>query len=241
MAEPSLANGDYCNIQTTGECPQGILCTEEEVFCMLNSLNTTKANGISALLKNTAPSITPFLMKLLNLSIQSSRLPEAWKLSSVVPIPKGNEHETPSNYRPISLLSVTSKLLERHYHQLITDHLSDNHPLANTQWGFQPAKSTATALLSTTYDWLEEMEAGRDICSVFLDLKKAFDTVPHQSLMEKLVRLNLNPFILQWLCSYLMNRQQKVVVGEEESETIPVISGCATRIGTWSTFISNLY
>ena len=129
--------------------------------------------------------------------------------------PQGNEHESPSNYRQIS---VTSKLLERHFHQLVTAHLSDNHPLANTQWEFQPAKSTVTALLSTTYDWLEEMEAGRDICSVFL-----------------------NPFILQWLCSYLMNRQQKVVVGEEESETIPVISGCATRIGTWSTFISNLY
>ena len=93
-----------------------------------------------------------------------------------------NEHESPSNYRPISLLSVTSKLLERHFHQ---DHLSVNHPLANTQWGFQPAKSTVSALLSTTYDWLEEMKAGRDICSVLLDLKKAFDTVPHQSLMEK--------------------------------------------------------
>ena len=77
----------------------------------------------------------------------------------------------------ISLLSVTSKLLEYHFHQLITDHLSVNHPLANTQWGFQPAKSTVSALLSTTYDWLEEMEAGRDICSVFL--KKAFDTIPH--------------------------------------------------------------
>ena len=154
------------------ECPQDILCTEEKVFCMLNFLNTTKANGpdgISArMFKNTAPSITPFLMKLLNLSIQSSRFPEAWKLSSVVPIPKGSEHETPSNYRPISLLSVTSKLLERHFHQLITDHLSDNHPLANTQWGFQPAKFTVTALLSTTYDWLEEMEAGGDIRSCHL-------------------------------------------------------------------------
>ena len=229
MAELPLANGDYCNIQTTGECPQDILCTEDEVFYMLNSLNTTKANGpdrISArMLKNTAPSITPSLTKLLNISIQSGTFPEAWKLSTVVPITKGNEYKSPSNYRPISLLSVTSKLLERHFHQLIADHLSDNHSLANTQWGFQPAKSTVSALLSTTYDWLEEMEAGRDICSVFLDLKKAFDTVPHQSLMEKLVRLNLNPFILQWLCSYLTNRQQKVVVGGEESGTIPVISG----------------
>ena len=68
MAEPPLANGDYCNIQTTGECPQDILCTEDEVFCMLNSLNTTKANGpdgISArMLKNTTPSVTPSLTKL---------------------------------------------------------------------------------------------------------------------------------------------------------------------------------
>ena len=163
----------------------------------MNSLNTTIVNGpdgISArMLKNTAPSITPSLTKLLNLSIQSGIFPEAWKLSSVVPIPKGNEHESSSNYRPISLLSVTSKLLERHFHQLITDNLSDNHPLPNTQWGFQPAKSTVSALLSTTYDWLEEMEAGRDICSVFLDLKKAFDMVPHQSLMEKRIQLDLNP------------------------------------------------
>ena len=100
-------------------------------------------------------------------------------LGSSLPIPKGNEHESPSNYRPISLLSVTSKLLERHFYRLITDYLSDNHPLANTQWGFQLAKSTVSALLSTTYDWLEKMEAGRNICSVFLNLKKAFDTVPH--------------------------------------------------------------
>ena len=82
----------------------------------------------------------------------------------LLPIPKGNKHESPSNYRPISLLSVASKLLERHFHQWITDHLSDNHPFASTQWGFQPVKSTVSALLSTTYNWLEEMEAGRDIC-----------------------------------------------------------------------------
>ena len=86
-------------------------------------------------------------------------------------------------------------------------------------------KSTESALLSTTYDWLEEVKAGRDICSVFLDLTKAFNTIPHQSLMEKLARLNLIPFILLWLCSYLTNRQQKVVVRGEESGTMLVISG----------------
>ena len=85
MVELPLANGDYCNIQTTGECPQDILCTEDEVFYMLNSLNTIKVNGpdgISAqMLKNTAPSITPSLTKLLNLSIQSGTFLETWKLA----------------------------------------------------------------------------------------------------------------------------------------------------------------
>ena len=159
MAELPLANVVYCNIQTTWRHH-----TEDEVFYMLNSLNTTKANGpdgISArMLKNTAPSITPSLTKLLNLSIQSGRFPEAWKLSSVVPIPKGNEHESPSNYRPISLLSVTSKLLECHFHQLIADYLSNNHPLANTQWGFQPAKSTVKCIV-VYHLWLVGGNGGR--------------------------------------------------------------------------------
>ena len=61
--------------------------------------------------------------------------------------------------------------------------------------------------------------------SVFIDLWKAFDTVPHRALMTKLQQLNVSPFILRWICSYLTARQQKVVIGEEESETIPVISG----------------
>ena len=194
------------------------------------------------MLKNTAPSITPSLTKLLNLSIQSGRFPEAWKLSSVVPISKGNEHESPSNYRPISLLSVTSKLLERHFHQLIADHLSNNHPLANTQWGFQPAKSTVSALLSTTHDWLEEMEAGRDICSVFLDLKKVFDTVPHQSLMEKLVRLNRPKSIHSSVVVQLSYKQATKGCGWRRGiRDHPSDLGHTTGIGIWSSFISNLH
>jgi len=86
-------------------------------------------------------------------------------------------------------------------------------------------KSTVTTLLATTYDWFTHLEAGRDIGSVFFGLQKGFDTVPHRALMTKLQQLNVSPFILRWICSYLTARQQKVVIGEEESETIPVISG----------------
>ena len=144
-------------------------------------------------------------------------------------------------YRPISLLSVTSKLLERHIHQLITDHLSDNYPLANTQWGFQPAKSTVTALLSTTYDWLEEMEAGRDICSVFLNLKKAFNTVSHQFLMEKLVWLNLNHSFFSGCVATLWTGNKRLWLEERNQRPSQWSRVCHKDRYTWSAFISNLY
>ncbi len=88
------------------------------------SLDTSKASGpdgISAkMLNGTASSITPSLTRLFNMSIESGIFPAKWKLSSVVPIPKGSDHTSPSNYRPISLPSVASKMLERYIHHLIT-------------------------------------------------------------------------------------------------------------------------
>jgi len=130
------------------------------------------------------------------MSIEHGIFPEKWKLSSVVPIPKDGDRTNPSNYRPISLLSIVSKMLERHVHYLITEHLSSNHPLANTQWGFQSGKSTATALLTTTYDWLKELEAGKEVCSVFFDIRKAFDAIPYRELVQKLCQLHINPIVL---------------------------------------------
>ena len=145
------------------------LCTEEEVYEMIVSLDTSKANGsdgISArMLEGTAHSITPVLTRLFNMSIESGIFPDKWKLSSVVPIPKGGEHSNPSNYRPISL--SVGEMLERHVYYLITEHLSSVHPLANTQWGFQSGKTTVTALLTTTHDWFAKLEAGKENCSVF--------------------------------------------------------------------------
>ena len=228
-AQPPLSSGDSFNNEGMNECPEDFLCTEEEVFDMLASLDVSKANGpdgISAkMLKGTAHSITPSLTKLFNISISTGIFPEAWKVSSVVPIPKANDRASPTNYRPISLLSVISKMLERHFYYLISSYLSENHPLANIQWGFQSGKSTISALLATTYNWFTQLEAGRDISSVFFDLRKAFDSVPHRQLIDKLQQLNVSPLILRWICSYLTARCQKVVIGGEDSETIPVISG----------------
>ena len=112
---------------------------------------------------------------LFNLSIRTGQLPKDWKVSYVVPILKQPGAKSPSDFRPISLLSVLSKVLERHFHMLISDHLSEQYPLSNCQWGFQPNKSALSALISTTHDWLQQLEAGNEIGAIFFDFEKAFD------------------------------------------------------------------
>ena len=157
-------------------CPDELLCTTDEVFYLIKSLDSSKANGpdgVSAqMLKATAYSIAPSLTKLFNISISQGRFPDCWKTSTVVPIPKNANHKQVANYRPISLLSIVSKILERHLHLYITNHLNEHHPLSNKQWGFQSGKSTVAALLSITHDWFQTLESGQEVCSIFLISKK---------------------------------------------------------------------
>ena len=208
---------------------EDILCTVEEVEQHLRTLDTSKANGpdgISAkMLKETATSIAPSVTKLFNLSLKSGCFPTLWKLSHVVPIPKSNDYTNPSNYRPISLLSILSKVLERHIHTVLTEHLSQHHLLSEMQWGFQTKKSTTLALLSVTHDWFQSLDSGAEVCAVFFDFKKAFDTVPHRNLISKLKSLHFNPALIRWICNYLTSRCQRVVVDGAMSQITPVISG----------------
>ena len=90
----------------------------------------------------------------------------------------------------------------------ITDHLETHHPLSIFQWRFQSGKVTVTALLETTHNWYQLMDTGKEIGAVFFDLKKAFDTVPHRALLDKLRDLHLNEFILKWICDYLTEKAE---------------------------------
>ena len=209
--------------------PEDLLCTESEVYDLVASLDVSKASGqdgISArMLKATACSIAPSLTKLFNLSLQSGTIPSVWKKSLVVPIPKNSDMKNPSNYRPISLLPIVSKVLERHVYNIIMNHLVHHNPLTANQWGFLEGRSTVTSLLHITDQWLKELENGLDICAVFFDFRKAFDSVPHLPLMSKISSLGLDANINTWLNNYLAKRTQAVVVNGSESSTIPVLSG----------------
>ena len=207
-----------------------LLCNEDSICELLLSLDVSKSNGpdgISArMLKCTAVSIAPAVTQLFNLSIRLGRVPNSWKLSSIVPIPKSSSKpHSLDNYRPISLLSVLSKVLEKHIHALIVRHLEEHYPLSDSQWGFRTGRSTVSALLLTVHKWLQLLESGKDICAVFLDYRKAFDSVPHAPLITKLQEIGLNANLLAWLTDYLTLRRQQVVVDGITSDQVVVTSG----------------
>ena len=118
-----------------------------------------------------------------------------------------------------------SKLLERHLYLLLADYLYENDLLSNKQWGFQHGKSTVTALLHVTNQWFQLLEEGQEVCAVFFDIRKAFDTVPHRPLLNKLCSIGIDSKIIQWICSYLTERRQHVVCDGASSSNIHVLSG----------------
>ena len=129
------------------------------------------------------------ITKLFNTSIQTGVIPETWKLSSIVPIPKGSKHTSVSNYRPISLLLILSKLLERHVHSLITvtDHLDENYPIAFGTMGVQTTEiDSVWSTRYSAYSWSQAIDQSKEVCAVFFDLQKAFNSVPHKALIDKL-------------------------------------------------------
>ena len=177
------------------------------------------------MLKATAYSISPSLCNLFNASINYGCIPLDWKQSYIIPIPKNGLKSSPTNYRPISLLSIASKLLEKHIYMLICDNLDSYYPLNPNQWGFCPGKSTTHALLHATNDWFSLLDAGTDVAAVFFDISKAFDTVPQTRLIQKLQHIGLDPRILNWIVNYLSDRKQQVVVNGVTSASVPVTFG----------------
>ena len=156
---------------------------------MCKACDPSWVSNIQNLLPRCQCSNVPLLvlhLRSLISSIRLGKLPDAWKASFVVPIPKSSKNHLPSNYcnRPISLLCILNKVLENHIFSLIVEHLEDNYPLFNCQWGFWQGRSTVSALLSTTHEWLQQLEYRHDICAIFLDYKKAFNSVPHAPLIN---------------------------------------------------------
>ena len=163
---------------------------------------------------------------LINLSIKMAVVPSGWKVAIVSPIFKSGDKTNISNYRPISILPVVSKVAEKWIAKLLNKHLNNGHPLLHPmQFGFRQYHSTETAncvFIETVKSLLD-----KTICvgAVFLDLKKAFDTVDHRTLLSKLTHFNFAENALDWFQSYLSNRRQSVSVGGTNSSYLECSAG----------------
>ena len=181
------------------------------------------------MLHRTADAIAPTLTTIFNESLSQMRVPNEWKISNVTHIPKSGDPSSPSNYRPISLLSLISKVLERIVHRRISNFLYSNSLLSNCQFGFRPQSFTQEALLSVTRSWFNLLSKHRQVACVFFDVKKAFDSVPHDKIISSLSNIGIRGPLLHWLRDYLSGRRQRVVLDGTVSNLVNVTSGVDPR------------
>ena len=182
----------------------------------------------TALVKTCLPTLCPFIMDIINSSLQTGTVPCSLKIASITPILKkpGLDTEELSNYRPISNLPFLSKTLERVVAAQIQQHMSDHKLFEPLQSAYRTHHSTETALLKITNDLLIAADSGLVSIVILLDLSAAFDTVSHTILLDRLTTcLGLTDTALSWFQSYLTNRQQFVAINSSRSHQAPVNHG----------------
>ena len=192
------------------------------VLNLLLKVDIARATGLDQIsnkvLKLAAPIIYRQLTDLFNLSVRSGVFPVDWKLAKVSPIYKTGERIDPNNYRPISVLSTIARIFEKVMYEQFYDYLSRKNILDPRQSGFRSLHSTVTALLDLTNQWCFNIDRGLINGVLFLDLKKAFDTVDHNLLLIKLEYVGVRGQTLEWFKSYLSNRSQAVFINGVLSE-----------------------
>jgi hypothetical protein len=148
----------------------------------------------------------------------------SWKHAIVTPIHKKDSKSVVSNYRPISLTSVPSKVFESILSQCIVAYLKRNNILSDAQHGFRAKRSTITQLILSVNDWSKALDTGNQVDIAYLDFARAFDSVSHPKLLGILDQLGFRGNILSWLRNYLTNRSQCVRIMNESSPSVPVTS-----------------
>ena len=202
--------------------------TTEGIKKLLENLNPNKAMGPDRLhprvLKETARAVAPILQIIFSKSLENGEVPDNWKQANIAPIFKKGERYCPSNYRPVSLTCVCSKLMEHIISKHLLNHLEANNILFDKQHGFRKKRSTDTQLLAFTQDILANLSGGRQTDVIIMDFAKAFDKVPHHRLIQKLERYGITGPVNIWIETLLKDRKQRVAYEGIYSDWAPVIS-----------------
>ncbi len=177
------------------------------------------------ILKELSVELAPVITKLFQKSLQTGKIPNDWSKANVTPIfKKGNRH-LPENYRPVSLTCVLCKLMEHVVAKHINKHLEEHDILTRAQHGFRSKHSCESQLLITLHELFENWDSKIQTDVAVLDFSKAFDTVPHDRLLSKLLHYGIDNTVNNWISAFLKQRSQSVVVDGVSSSPVNVISG----------------
>ena len=203
--------------------------TSDMVLKKLQKLKPNKSPGVDniypVVLKHTAASIAQPLSHIFQESLNKNEIPSDWRNANVTPIYKKGPKHQPENYRPVSLTSQISKVMESILKDFINIHLDKFHLIKETQHGFTKGKSCLSNLLTFLEDVTRDIDSGRPVDILYLDFSKAFDRVPHIRLDKKIRAHGITGNVADWIATWLSGRKQKVVISGKSSAWKDVVSG----------------
>lgn len=200
-----------------------------EIEKYIHELNINTAAGLDNLtpkiLREINEYISPILANIINTSFLSGICPDHFKISYVTPVYKTGDKSSLSNYRPISVISNIGKVFEKALKSRLLNFIEKNNIICNTQFGFRNNKSTQDAIAFLTNFLYKQVDNSDPVIAVFLDLAKAFDTVSHKLLLQKLQRVGIRGKAYELIKNYLYNRKQHVKIENSLSKTVTIKHG----------------
>ena len=202
--------------------------TEDELIKEMKNISIYKSSGLNIstyFLKICFEILTPQLLVILNKSLFNGYFPIGWRRATIVPIPKVNIPEEIGDLRPIALTPLPGKILERFVHTQLLRHLNRYNILTDFQNGFRKNHSTIDTIFKYTTDLQLNKNNNLHTIALYIDFKKAFDTVNHELLTDKLKDMKIENKVLKWIKSYLLNRSQSTRIGSLTSSSKGVCTG----------------
>lgn len=189
---------------------------ETELNKLIDSLKNKYSSGFDEIpvniFKYISKSINKVIIHLINSSFISGIFPQKLKTAKLVPVYKKGDDKEMSNYRPLSLLPTISKMYEKAMYNRLITYLDSNNLIDHSQHGFRKGKSTKTATVQFVESIVDAIDRGEKCVGVFMDLKRAFDTVCHKTLLDILKSLGIIGKPYEWLSSYITDRMQFVEI-----------------------------
>ena len=230
IPESAVTSGDYLS-KTKKNSAKFVSrkMQPNQIIKLLSKLKNGKASGLNLIsnkfLKISKDIIAQSLCDIFNASIESKIFPDDFKIAIVTPIFKEGETDELGNYRPISVISSAARVFEKLIYYQLYEFFTKHDVLGHNQWGFRSRHSTALALIDCSNNWFINIDRGGITSTVLLDIKKAFDTIDHDILLNKLNHSGIRDEELGFMRSYLSNRKQCCSVNAHTSGYRTLITG----------------